>query len=92
MEVTYTGEIYWAFGGKLSTLCELNVANFPYDTQQCSILIASWAHRATEINISAIAPETSHYHSHSIWELKKTDFDTHDLEYYHETYYLARFR
>ena len=34
----------------LQTRCKMNVMNYPFDTQNCSIMVGSWQHDITRIN------------------------------------------
>ena len=38
------GNVVWAYGGTLSTLCVLDVRRFPFDSQECEIEFINWAY------------------------------------------------
>ncbi|KAJ8688625.1 hypothetical protein QAD02_024420 [Eretmocerus hayati] len=54
------------------THCEANFINFPYDVQDCTIELASWAYSADEL-VFTLAPEisTSDLSEDGIWEVLK---------------------
>ncbi|KXJ28250.1 neuronal acetylcholine receptor subunit alpha-10 [Exaiptasia diaphana] len=45
------GMTYWAVPYIFSTLCKIDVKNFPFDTQLCALNFGSWQYDGNEVNI-----------------------------------------
>lgn len=60
------------------TRCRLNVYNYPFDTQNCSIIIGSWMNNIFEFNFEVETnltySNTNNYIRHPIWELKSFEY------------------
>ena len=41
--VSYCGSVEWSFGGQLKTSCGLDLAQYPFDKQNCNIRIENFA-------------------------------------------------
>ena len=59
----------------LQTRCKINVYKFPFDTQNCSIVIGSWQLDTTRIDFSSDDTKinTDDYVQSAVWSLKKID-------------------
>ena len=57
----------------LQTRCKMNVMNYPFDTQNCSITVGSWQHDTTRINFLSDENkiDLSNYMSHPVWSLNR---------------------
>ncbi|XP_065143004.1 5-hydroxytryptamine receptor 3A [Paramisgurnus dabryanus] len=77
------------------TACSLNIYNFPFDVQNCSLTFQSWLHTTNDINISlirtpeAVKNDKSVFMNQSEWELlhvlsKYKNFSVDQKEYYAE--------
>ncbi|XP_046571055.1 neuronal acetylcholine receptor subunit alpha-10-like isoform X5 [Haliotis rubra] len=56
----------------LKTSCQIDVASFPMDQQQCRMMFESWTYHGDQLNISSGeqgAPSLSEYLSNAEWEL-----------------------
>ena len=42
--VTYFGYVKWSFGGQLDTTCSLDLAEYPFDKQECSIQMENFVY------------------------------------------------
>jgi hypothetical protein len=73
--VTFEGRIYMTLSlPSQQTRCRLNVYKYPFDTQNCGILIGSWMNDMGQIVFSNSYDEkidTINYINHPIWELKE---------------------
>ena len=52
------GSIHWAYGGQFSVNCELNLIRFPFDSQNCNIIVESWLHNSAELTINVLPTAT----------------------------------
>ena len=53
--IQHNGHVSWTFGGHFKTACPLKIAYYPFDEQDCSIIIENWKYpkmmvRTAEIN------------------------------------------
>ena len=53
-----------------ATKCKLNVYNYPFDTQTCSIKIGSWMSTTYTVVYNNYEVDLSKYSTHPIWSLK----------------------
>ena len=42
--VSHLGSVKWSFGGQLKTSCSLDLAEYPFDTQECSIQMENFVY------------------------------------------------
>ena len=72
--VTFEGKIYLTLSlPSQQTRCRLNVYKYPFDTQNCSIIIGSWMNDLGQIVFANCYNEklnTQNYVNHPIWDLK----------------------
>ena len=68
--INYDGTVYLAVSlSLLNTRCDMNIQNFPYDIQNCPIVVGSWQNDDSMINFtSSDNLDTSSYISNPIWE------------------------
>ena len=76
LRVDYTGRVSWSVPLSMTTTCTMDVTNFPFDSQQCSILIGSWQYNADEVDIECqdAGFDTYSYNKHPQWELDGWQF------------------
>lgn len=51
VRLSHNGFTYWAAPFIFKTLCKINVADFPFDTQICKLTFGSWQYNGNEVNI-----------------------------------------
>lgn len=51
------GKVMFTPSGKVTTSCVLDMFYFPFDTQQCGIIVSSWMADCNEVNIISEFPE-----------------------------------
>ncbi|KAL4217019.1 hypothetical protein ACF0H5_023475 [Mactra antiquata] len=68
------GQVDWMPAGIFSTHCESKVTYWPLDTQNCDLMISTWAVTNFEVNLdfSENTMVTSSYQEHGEWELVHT--------------------
>jgi hypothetical protein len=72
--ISYDGSVFLTVSlPSQSTRCKINAYNFPFDTQNCSIVIGSWLNNDKEFNFQSSNGkkyDTTNYVPHPIWSLK----------------------
>uniref|UniRef100_A0AC35U184 Neur_chan_LBD domain-containing protein n=1 Tax=Rhabditophanes sp. KR3021 TaxID=114890 RepID=A0AC35U184_9BILA len=73
VRVNYTGHIRYYIPFSTESLCKLDVRFFPFDIQQCSLLLGSWAHSNDSIKYSLYSKNLSliDFYDNQEWELDK---------------------
>ena len=72
--VNFKGQVFLSVSvTNLQTRCKMNVYYFPFDTQNCSIVIGSWLNDNSRINFGSMAVkiDLASYQPNPIWTLKK---------------------
>uniref|UniRef100_A0A0N4Z6V6 Neur_chan_LBD domain-containing protein n=1 Tax=Parastrongyloides trichosuri TaxID=131310 RepID=A0A0N4Z6V6_PARTI len=75
VRVNYTGSVRFFIPYSTNSLCQLNVAFFPYDIQTCTLLFGSWAHSNDSIKYSLYSKNLSliDFYDNQEWELDKVN-------------------
>ena len=47
------GSVVWNPPSVVSTSCEMLIAQYPFDTQTCSIVLVGWTYTLSAMNVSA---------------------------------------
>ncbi|XP_077162495.1 5-hydroxytryptamine receptor 3A-like isoform X2 [Paroedura picta] len=82
--IFHTGEVQNLKPVQVVTACSLDIYNFPFDVQNCSLTFTSWLHNIRDINISlwrseeAVKTDKSVFMNQGEWEL------LHVLSYFQE--------
>lgn len=71
IRVTETGIAMWTPGGIFETSCTADVTYYPMDTQECSIVLTTWAYTSSEISLKFAFPEVNfdNLHENGEWIL-----------------------
>nr|KAG5705205.1 hypothetical protein BaRGS_011231 [Batillaria attramentaria] len=69
--VTADGNVTWLSMVIFKSSCKIDVRYFPFDSQNCSMLFASWTYDGFNVNLIMNSPDgdTSNYIANSEWEL-----------------------
>jgi nicotinic acetylcholine receptor len=73
-EINFKGDVFLLLSvTNLQTKCKMYVYYFPFDTQNCSIIVGSWKHSTDRINFETGVGkiDVASYQPHPIWTLKK---------------------
>jgi len=73
--LSYTGDIHWEPGGIFATSCDLDITYFPFDAQNCSVIVGAWAYYTQRMNITHTGNKMA-LHEYSIngeWEITDTE-------------------
>jgi len=49
--VEHTGRVHWWMNGAMQTACHIDSTFFPFDWQECSIVIKSWAYDRSHVDL-----------------------------------------
>ncbi len=88
MKLYFTGDVLWMRPIRYQFSCKLNLHNFPYDSQTCSMLFGSWKFSKASFNMypfseydmfSNISVSRDFYHNE--WEITNTSCTHEDIEY-----------
>ena len=72
--ITYDGYVLLILTISLQpTRCKMNVLKYPFDTQQCSIIIGSMSNNAYELVFDAIRFDQNSFGRNSIWDIKSVE-------------------
>ena len=50
IKINSTGETNWLFPAEISSICQIDIKNFPFDAQQCKLKFGSWAYTGNEVS------------------------------------------
>lgn len=78
------GEVLWVPPAQLSVFCELDLTYWPYDTQNCSLVLGSWTYHglALAIDRDLAAPhEIELQIENSEWKVVNISSQKHDKKY-----------
>jgi hypothetical protein len=68
------GTVYWSPGGLIQSLCDVNMHKFPFDTQECGLVLALWGYLETEAKLvplhNSASVDTSYYSKNGQWDLE----------------------
>ena len=75
-----TGHVRWSYQEKLVAFCEINVVNFPFDRQYCSILLQSTIYDATQLKLRSLYNVVRLYnYINTGWEISHAKIEEIDL-------------
>ena len=57
--INYAGNVSWYTHSMWKSSCSIDVTNFPFDDQTCSLLFGSWTHSSQELNLDFAIPVSS---------------------------------
>ncbi|KAF5302237.1 hypothetical protein FQA39_LY10276 [Lamprigera yunnana] len=81
--VRENGEIIWVPPTQLVALCDLNLRNWPFDTQTCTLKFGSWTYAGTEIDLKLYSTpfDLSYIIVNGEWDITDTNA-TRNVMYY----------
>ena len=76
-----TGNVRWSYQEKLVAFCEIDVLNFPFDRQYCSILLQSTIYDSSQLKLRSLYNVVRLYnYIHTEWEISHATIE--ELELY----------
>lgn len=85
------GTVFVAYSDIIVVPCDVDVREFPYDTQTCSIIIGSWAFNSEYITLNRTSVQliSQLFHNNSEWQLLRTEgrwfveeYDAEDQQFF----------
>lgn len=76
LNLDHEGQIIWEPGLITQTICEVNIAKYPFDSQHCSIRVMSWMHtnRSLQVSVASNSIDTTNYYPNGEWDLRQGVF------------------
>lgn len=70
MKIKNNGEITWTPSGIYKTHCETDVTFYPFDTQECDVIVTSWGYTSIELSlyVDTEAVRLSYFKENGEWE------------------------
>ncbi|XP_060804850.1 neuronal acetylcholine receptor subunit alpha-10 [Amyelois transitella] len=81
--VKHTGEVTWLSHGIYVSVCDINVEQFPFDVQLCTMKWASWTYDGFQLDLKKQFDEgdTTNYQTNGEFDLVSFDAIRHDQYY-----------
>ncbi|ESN92595.1 hypothetical protein HELRODRAFT_131728, partial [Helobdella robusta] len=75
------GTIRWEPGGIFKTMCSINIAYYPFDTQSCVMKFGAWSYITTKMNLSTTETSVRRdtYEENGEWEVIRQEFAFEDF-------------
>ncbi|XP_077992577.1 neuronal acetylcholine receptor subunit beta-2-like [Glandiceps talaboti] len=84
--VQHHGEVLWAAPAIIKSHCKMDVWNFPFDKQSCSVSFGPWLHNASEIRVMGTG-DSSFFEGDTEWQLWDLETrNTNDTVQYYPDY------
>ncbi|CAG2196005.1 unnamed protein product [Mytilus edulis] len=88
INLDYTGLMIWEPGVVMQTICEVDIAKYPFDHQFCGIRVMSWMHtnRSLNVVVEKNTVDVTNYYPNGEWDLASTSvsaFSPDDGSYNH---------
>lgn len=68
IRVINDGTLTWTPGGVYETSCSTDVTYYPFDEQECDIVLTTWGYTNVEINLVGKGVDLSYYEPDGEWE------------------------
>ena len=74
VSIGHKGNLVWAPGGIISTVCDVDVTYYPFDVQVCQVLFLCWGytHWSVVLNLPSSKVQMDFFSNHGEWELVNT--------------------
>ncbi|XP_072042453.1 neuronal acetylcholine receptor subunit alpha-9-like [Amphiura filiformis] len=79
--VFYTGRVVWQSPAIIKTHCTMDVTNFPFDFQTCSVVFGPWQHTTDEILLNGSGSAELYLRSSGEWEIISFNVSNRIQEY-----------
>ena len=82
--ILYDGSVQWSVGGFQETSCSLDVTYFPFDTQECEVILESTVYVASQVNLLSALPviKVGSVARNGVWDITQTQAESqtiHDI-------------
>ncbi|XP_075244496.1 neuronal acetylcholine receptor subunit alpha-10-like [Convolutriloba macropyga] len=81
--VHYTGKVKLETPSVVDTICEINISEFPFDTQVCELVFGSWSQGLNKLQLRNETPkiDLTHYVEDAEWRLMDTHIQSVNSSY-----------
>ncbi|KAK7495779.1 hypothetical protein BaRGS_00012999 [Batillaria attramentaria] len=80
VRISSNGLVTWIPPTEITTSCEMNIASFPFDNQECDLILLGWTYPLSELVISASGIDTTTlYSSNGEFDLTGTSTALRDI-------------
>nr|KAG5709554.1 hypothetical protein BaRGS_001604 [Batillaria attramentaria] len=71
------GQVEWLPGSVYSASCEMDLAHFPFDSQDCSLAISTWVYTRDTVALAVRDPafRRDSWHENSEWEVRNMSYE-----------------
>ena len=76
------GRVEWEPGQRFKTACSLNINMYPFDSQQCSLIFATWMHVNNIVSIKSVSDEVQfdHFEENGEWDIVSTSAESEIIQ------------
>lgn len=74
LNLDFEGQMIWEPGVVMQTICEVDIAKYPFDYQDCGIRVMSWMHtnRFMNVVVEKDTIDVQNYYPNGEWDLEST--------------------
>ena len=82
LSLDYDGTLIWEPGIVMQTICEVNIAKYPFDHQHCAIRVMSWMYTNTSLHVRVekTTVDVTGYYPNGEWDLSSTSVKAYSPE------------
>lgn len=83
IKIHSTGETEWYCPAEISSICKMDIRDFPFDSQQCKLKFGSWAYTGSEVNLSLQrnSADLAMFTENGEWEVVAMPGKRNDVKY-----------
>ncbi|XP_021345853.1 neuronal acetylcholine receptor subunit alpha-9-like [Mizuhopecten yessoensis] len=83
LSIGSSGSMAYNFPTVITSLCQVDVTYFPFDTQTCSLTFGSWAYHGLQLNITnrSVSGDLTSFVSNVEWDVKAINIVRHVIYY-----------
>ncbi|XP_069137242.1 neuronal acetylcholine receptor subunit alpha-9-like [Argopecten irradians] len=83
LSIGSSGSVAYNFPTVITSLCQVDVTYFPFDTQTCALTFGSWAYHGLQLNITnkSVSGDLTSFVSNVEWDVKAINIIRHVIYY-----------
>ncbi|XP_060067252.1 neuronal acetylcholine receptor subunit alpha-10-like [Ylistrum balloti] len=83
LTISSSGSIAYNFPTVITSLCQVDVTYFPFDTQTCALTFGSWAYHGLQLNVtnSTVSGDLTSFVNNVEWDVKAVNIIRHVIYY-----------
>ncbi|XP_064598569.1 neuronal acetylcholine receptor subunit alpha-7-like [Liolophura sinensis] len=79
--IQHNGQVTMEAGKVVKTHCEVDMTYYPFDSQQCEIIIGAWVYTTHEVNMTTEGVNVDNYRPNGEWEISSIHGERHDMTF-----------